>query len=456
MTDDYPLARPQDDETLTPLPGRVRLMTFVLLRWLAVAGQFIAVFTIHFGLGYHLPLMACLAVMIASAALNVVVSLRYPSTRRLTRRETAAYIVFDIIQLSTLLALTGGLANPFAVLIIAPVVIASTTLTPKTTISIVLLAFAAISLIGIYHYDLPWGEEQPPFLPALYIWGIWAGLVLGIGFTTAYVWRVATEAKRMSDALAATQTILTREHRLAALGGLAAAAAHELGTPLATIALVTKELRRDMPEDGPYSEDMSLLESQVDRCREILRRLSVRPEEGDARAAQMPLGALLADIAEPHADFGIKIVIHLHLPDGRVVGPDWDPGAQPQVLRRAEIQHGLGNFFENAVDFARSTVTIDARWNDTDIMLTIIDDGPGFSEAVIDRLGEPYVTTRATATNLRPMTDDDAPQGMGLGFFIAKTMIERIGGTVQFANRGGAGGAQIDVRWPRAKIDTNA
>jgi len=454
--DETAALRDTTDESLTPLPGRVRLMTLVLLRWMAVAGQSVAVFTVHFGLGYSLPLAACLPVIVASAALNVFVSLRSPSTRRLSRRETAAYIVFDIIQLASLLGFTGGLANPFSVLLIAPVVIASTTLTPKTTLSIVMLALAAISVIGVYHYPLPWGDERPPFLPALYIWGVWSGLVLGIGFTTAYVWRVATEAKRMSDALAATQAILTREHRLAALGGLAAAAAHELGTPLATIALVTKELRREMPEDGPVAEDMALLASQVDRCRDILRRLSVQPDEGDSHAANMPLGALLSDIAAPHRDFGIPINIRLHPPGGQEVGPDWDPGAQPQILRRAEILHGLGNFIENAVDFARHVVTIDAHWSEREVTLTIADDGPGFSETVIDRLGEPYVTTRPTPTNLRPFTDDDAPQGMGLGFFIAKTMIERIGGSVQFANRGGAGGAEITVRWPRAKIDTKA
>ena len=170
----------------------------------------------------------------------------------------------------------------------------------------------------------------------------------------------------------------------------------------------------------------------------------------------MPLGALIADIAAPHREFGIAITIRLHLPDGKVVGPDWNPGAQPQVLRRAEILHGLGNFVENAVDFARHAVAIDARWTDRDITLTIADDGPGFSEAVIDRLGEPYVTTRPSATNLRPLAESGAPEGMGLGFFIAKTMVERMGGSVQFANRGGAGGAEITVRWPRAKIDTKA
>jgi two-component system sensor histidine kinase RegB len=290
---------------------------------------------------------------------------------------------------------------------------------------------------------LPWRLGEHFALQHEYVWGIWVAHVLAIGFTATYIRRIAMEARHMSEALAATQGILTREHRLASLGGLAAAAAHELGTPLATIALVAKELQRDTPEDSPIAEDIALLASQAQRCREILSRLSMRPEESDSHATQMPLRALLDEIIAPHRDFGIAVLLEVEV--GGLT--------EPIIERRAELLHGLGNVVENAVDFARSRVVINVRWDERDITLSVSDDGPGFSPEVIDRLGEPYVTTRPSETNLRAVPGSDVPQGMGLGFFIAKTMIERIGGRLRFENQGGAGGALVEARWPRIVVD---
>lgn len=419
-------------------PERVRLMTLVLLRWLALGGQAIAVFTVHFGLGYPVPMQYCIPIIAVSAALNVFVSLRSPSTRRLTGKATAAYLAFDLIQLALLLAVTGGLENPFAILLVAPVAIAAATLPTRGMLGIVALALVTSTLLGFEHMPLPWDPADPFRLKTEYVWGIWFAVVLAIGFTAVYVHRIARETRNMAEALAATQGILTREHRLAALGGLAAAAAHELGTPLATIALVAKELKREVPEDSPIAEDVELITSQAQRCREILGRLSMRPEEGDEHATRTPLRALLDEVIAPHRDFGIAIEVDLQA-----------GGGEPIVERRPELRHGLGNIIENAVDFAKRRVLIQARWDEREITLKVIDDGPGFSLAVIDRLGEPYVTTRPTDTNLRANGDDDIPQGMGLGFFIAKTMIERIGGALRFENLGGAGGAMVEVRWPR-------
>lgn len=426
------------EEGLMPLPGRVRLATLVLLRWLGITGQLLAVFVVYFGLRYPLPLLACLAVIGASAVLNIVVSLRYPSIKRLSARETASYLAFDIVQLSALLALTGGLQNPFALLIIAPVVISATTLPPRSTIVLVVLAFLAVTLLAFYHWPLPWSGEEPLHLPVTYVVGLWCALVLGIGFTTVYAWRIATEAKRMSDALAATQAVLAREQRMSAVGGLAAAAAHELGTPLATIALVAKELKRTLPGDGPFAEDVQLLGSQVERCREILRRLSIRPEESENALGEASLGAVLDEVIAPHRDIGIAI--DLSLPS--------EGAGQPAIRRSPELLHGLGNLVENAVDFAKSRVQVDAHWDEESVTITISDDGPGFSPEVLDRLGEPYVTTRGVALEAAGASPD-MPQGMGLGFFIAKTLLERVGGRIAVANLGGAGGAMVSVRLPR-------
>ncbi len=423
---------------LMPLPGRVRLATLVLLRWLGIAGQLLAVFTVYFGLRYPLPLLYCLLVIGASAVLNIIVSLRYPSIKRLTARETAAYLAFDIIQLSAMLALTGGLQNPFALLVIAPVVISATTLPPRSTIVLMVLAFVAVTFLAFYHWPLPWFSDAPLRLPVTYVVGLWSALVLGIGFTSVYAWRIATEAKRMSEALSATQAVLAREQRMSAVGGLAAAAAHELGTPLATIALVAKELRHALPSKGPLAEDVTLLGSQVERCREILRRLSVRPEESEGALGEAAIGAVLEEIIAPHQGFGI--MIELSLPD--------DHAQQPLVRRSPELLHGLGNLIENAVDFAKNRVQVEARWDDARVTVTVTDDGPGFLPEVLDRLGEPYVTTRGALAGVSE-GEPDVPQGMGLGFFIAKTLLERIGGKISVANLGGTGGASVTLSWPR-------
>ncbi len=424
-------------------PGSVRLMTLAVLRWLAVGGQLVAIFVVHYGLGFPVRLLPCLAAIAASALLNVIISLRAPVTKRLSHAETAAYLAFDIAQLATLLALTGGLQNPFAVLLLAPVVVAASTLPLRLTAALLWVAMVLMSTISIFHGPLPWAPEAPFKPPNLYVWGIWIAMMLGLSFTAVYVWRVAMEARRMSDALAATQAILAREHQISALGGLAAAAAHELGTPLATIALVAKELRRALPKDGAIAEDIQLMVSQVDRCRDILNRLSVRPEDSDSHVTRAPLNVLLDEVAAPHRGFGINITVEA-----------LTAGADPTVRRSPELLYGLGNLVENAVDFARHAVHITAAWDRDRITLTIADDGPGFSLSIIDRLGEPYLTTRAAPTNLRPVAEnDERPQGMGLGFFIAKTLIERIGGKLTFGNRGGAGGALVTVSWPRPSDD---
>jgi len=438
MNDTLALPRPDLAATALP-PARVRLMTLVLIRWLAIGGQVAAIFAVRFGLGYPLPMQWCLPIVAISALFNIAVSLRAPTTRRLTDQATTIFLAFDLVQLALLLGVTGGLENPFSVLLLAPVAIAAATLPLWGTLTIVTLALVGATTLGFQYLPLPWRLGERLALPHEYVWGIWVAHVLAIGFSAIYIRRIATEARHMSEALAATQGILTREHRLAALGGLAAAAAHELGTPLATIALVAKELAHTIPPDSPMAEDVELLTSQAQRCREILGRLSRRPEESDTHAARMPLRALLDEVIEPNREFGIAILVEI----------DVNATPEPIIERRPELLHGLGNIVENAVDFAKSKVVVAVRWDERDIYLSVSDDVPGFSPEVIDRLGEPYVTTRPAETNLRAQVGDDIPQGMGLGFFIAKTMIERIGGRFRFENLGGAGGALVEVRWPR-------
>jgi two-component system sensor histidine kinase RegB len=307
------------------------------------------------------------------------------------------------------------------------------------------LSFAAISFLWQLHLPLPWSPVNGLRLPALYQFGIWVSLILGIGFTSIYAWRIASEATRMSAALSATQLALAREHRLGALGALAAAAAHELGTPLGTIAVVAHELERELKHDA-HADDFRLLRAEAERCRAILARLA-RPEESVlGQTERLPLGALLDDIAAPHR--GLDVTISL----------DLQPGPPPKVWRVPEILHGLGNLIENAADFASKEVRLRARWDNSALAIEVMDDGPGFAAEIFEQIGEPYITSRPAR---RSPTDgevnpaDGKQEGMGLGFFIAKTLIEQTGGVVAAHNRMG-GGATVTATWPRGAIDGDA
>ncbi|MEK9971007.1 MAG: ActS/PrrB/RegB family redox-sensitive histidine kinase, partial [Ferrovibrio sp.] len=396
-------------------------------RWIAIIGQLLAILFVHFGLNFKLPLLPALAVVGVSALLNVVLFIVYPTAKRLSEQGAAFYLAFDQVQLCILLFLTGGIDNPFTVLILVPVTVSATILTLRSTVLLGALALALAVVITIYHLPLPWSDAAGAIRPELLQWGNLIALVLGTLFIAAYAWQVAEEARRMSDALAATQMALAREQQVSALGGLAAAAAHELGSPLGTIAVVVKEIGRDLPADHVLAEDIALLQSQVERCRDILARLSRRPSATSDQEAFADLGIanMMEMVAQPWRRDGTAFAV-------RLVGT----GAPPLLPRRPEILHGLGNLMQNAMEFARTSVNVEVDWDDRLIRLRILDDGPGLNVDILSALGEPYVTSRPDSG------------GMGLGVFIAMNLLRRSGASVAFANRSG-GGTQVEVSWPR-------
>ncbi len=410
--------------------GAVRLQTLVLVRWLAVFGQALTILLVHFGFEFDLPLVPSLWVVAASAVLNIALFVFYPASARLGDTGAAAFFAFDLVQLSLLLYLTGGLGNPFYVLILVPVTISATILSLRSTVLLGILALTCATLLIFVHEPLPWSDEGL-VLPEIYVFGDWVALVLGMAFLGIYAWRVAAEARRMSDALAATQSALAREQQLSALGALAAAAAHELGTPLGTISLVAKELTNELPPDSPLGQDAALLLQQARRCRDILARFARRPEaeEGGEAFAFPLLTALVEAAMAPHQRAGVKIVLNVQPGEGH-----------PIVRRNPAIIHGLGNLIENAVDFAKSKVEVAISWTDRDIRIDVQDDGPGFNVDILSALGDPYTTSRREAG------------GMGLGVFIAKTLLEQTGARVDFANRL-SGGAGVAILWPRAILE---
>lgn len=427
--------------------GMLRLRTLVRLRWLAIVGQTGAVLGVHFVLGFPLPLGLCLAVIAFSAWLNIFLTIRWRKSIRLHETHAGLLLVYDVLQLAALLFLTGGLENPFAFLFLVPVTISATSLSMRWTLLLGLMALAAATFLSFYHYPLPWVPGQALELPDVYIGGMWAAIMSGVVFSAIYARRIADEARQMSAALSATEMVLAREQRLSALDGLAAAAAHELGTPLATIALVAKELKRELPFEGSHKEDIDLLISQTARCREILARLSSREAQTDEMYQRTRILVMIEDLIAPlrGSDVVIAVTSTADLDDRAAAN-------EPVLRRNPAIAYGLGNLLENAVDFAQTRVEVDARWTAAQVSITVRDDGPGFQENIFDRLGDPFVTSRPGYGE--ETGEPGRHEGMGLGFFIAKTLLERSGASVSLANRlMPEHGAVVHVVWLRGSID---
>lgn len=420
--------------TARPDDGRVRVRTLTRIRWGAVVGQAGAILFVHFGLGFAVPLGPTLAVVAASAMLNLVVVITVSPGVRLGERSASIMLAYDIVQLAVLLYLTGGLENPFSFLLLAPVTIAATVLGGRSIMALCALAIVAITILAVFHLPLPWGPGGLR-LPLTYAMGIWASLLLGILFFASYTSRVADEARQMSAALAATQQALSREQQLSALGGLAAAAAHELGSPLGTIAVVTREMARDLPPDSPLAEDVQLLISETARCREILAELARRPDnDGGGDFNRMPIAALVELAANRHGSDRVDLVFEAGASDE---GASEVPVIEPSP----EIIHALGNLVQNAIQFARREVRVTTRWSERWVRITIRDDGVGFPPRLLEMLGEPYLSSRES--------DGDH---MGLGIFIAQTLLQRSGAETYFDNWSG-GGAEVLVVWPRENLE---
>ena len=437
-----------------PIVG-LRLRTLIALRLVAAIGQATTLAVVYFGFGFQLPLAYAAVVVTALALSNVALSMIRAPTARLGDREGALYLAFDVAQLSLLLFLTGGLHNPFSLLLITPMVIGAIALSSSSTVVLGLFTMLCVLLLDLFSLPLPWIQGEL-ILPPLYAHGTGIAIMVAVVFVTAFAWVVANNARRMAKALGATEMALAREQRLAALGALSAAVAHELGTPLATIAVSARELQRELPPDSPLAEEAAALVSQAKRCREILTQLAQHPErhgEADEQSPseQLSLQTLLELAASSYRDMprsGKKAAPVLAIWTGP--RPDWLPeagpgsddaaGDEPVVRPRAELLHGLGNLIQNAMQFAKTKVEIFAAWDDERITITIQDDGPGFSFNVLGNLGEPYISERSDGSHL------------GLGIFIAKTLLEFTGAQLRFRNVRPSG-AKVVATWARRKLD---
>ena len=418
---------------------QLRLDTLIRLRWIAAGGQAAAMLIAHFALGVQFPLMAGFGCLAASVLLNVWLRWAFPVSFRLEDRFATGILGFDILQLAALLFLTGGLANPFSILFLAPVATSAVSLPWRRTLALLTLALISASLLEFWNMPLRSADSLPILPPPLYGVGLWAAICVSVIFVSIYGSRVAGEARQLASALNATELMLARAQHLSQLDGLAAAAAHELGTPLATVALVVHELAAQPHIATFCAEDLKLAEEQVARCRTILGKLSAPSEMAAASIEEVSLGHLIEEIAAPHRLLDVQIRVEL---DGE--------GPEPVCRRSPAVIYGVTNIVENAVGFAASHVVIRAIWTASSVGIEISDDGPGFSMQVLAQMGEPYISDRAAARR----GDGEGAGGLGLGLFIAKALLERSGGTLEIANVGPVGrGAKVSLSWPRAAFE---
>ncbi|NHT76313.1 two-component system sensor histidine kinase RegB [Rhizobium sp. PP-F2F-G38] len=426
-------SREPDDPTAS---RSLRLQTIVRLRWLAVAGQSIAIIIVALWLRFPMPLIACFLLIALLAVVNIYLTLRYPPAHRLHPVAAFTLLGIDLAQLTALLYMTGGIANPFAPLVSVPVIISSASQPKWYSVALALLAVAGVTALAFSPYPLPWYDGAVLVVPPALMVGFWFAIVSTTAFAAFYTYRVSLEASELAEALAATELVLQREQHLSQLDGLAAAAAHELGTPLATISVVAKEMERELGNDPKYGEDVQLLRSQSERCRDILRRLTTLSSNDEAHMRYLPLSSMIEEVLAPHREFDIEI---------KLVEASGRKG-EPVGTRNAGILYGLGNLVENAVDYAKTEVVVTVKHSAGRVSVTIEDDGDGYAPDILSRIGEPYVTRRQR---------DDTAGGLGLGLFIAKTLLERSGATLAFENGGPEKpGARVSVEWPRHLMDT--
>lgn len=431
----------------------VRLRTLTTLRWVACGGQVIAMAAAWWYFDLVMPLAQCSMAIGASVALNIAIALVFPVNKRLADHEAMLMLMFDLTQLVYLIGVTGGLNNPFALLVIVPVTISASALELKSTVFLGGLAIQLVTAIAFINKPLRFTSGAMLSLPLQFEIGFWLSIVSGTIFLATYSRRIAVEMRAMSDALLAAQMALVREQKLTDLGGVVAAAAHELGTPLATIKLVAGELIEELEGNANLQEDAKLIRAHADRCRDILRSMG-RAGKDDLHLRQAPLIAVVREAAEPHVERGktVKLIDHI----GTTV--------QPTIMRRPEVIHGIRNLIQNAVDFAASTVWVDLEWTANQIRIRVVDDGPGFPPHILHRIGDPFVRLRRDSQNEETAPDGRRPEyeGMGLGLFIAKTLLERSGADLTFANatdpflgsdeRPERSGAVVEVVWPEASL----
>ena len=401
--------------------------TLVTLRWIALIGQFAAINIVFFILKLDFPIHATYIIILIGIITNIYLQYRIKATQ-LKDLYSSLFLIFDLFQLGLLLYLTGGIHNPFTFLLIIPAIVSSTFLSMGTTIILGLLTLAVLILITFFHLPLPGTEESLKF-PEYYLTGIIISISIGLIFLSYFGIRFSGETKKRSEALNELQQTLSKEYELESLGGQAAAAAHSLGTPLATITVVAKELRKEIGESSRHTKDLDLLISQTKRCSEILKQISKKEITEDKFFSFTEFEILLSEIIESFKETSDK-TIELYSSESN---------NSCKIKRSPEIIYGLRNFIGNAIKFAKQNINISLKINKDLVNILIEDDGPGFPDDIIKILGEPYIKSKSQEISSK--------SGTGLGTFLGKTLLERKGANLDFGKSEKLQGAKVNISW---------
>ena len=389
--------------------------TLVFLRWIAIVGQFSAITLVYFFLKLDFLYLLTYLILFLGFLTNLYLQFGIKSIS-VKDFKASLFLAYDLFQLTALLYLTGGISNPFSILIIIPAIVSSTFLSMGTTIILGLLTITLLFCLSIFHYPLPGLHENSITFPKLYLTGFIIAIIIGLIFLCYFGIRFSGESKRRTDAINKVQQVLAKEYELESLGGQAAAAAHSLGTPLATINVVATELKKELANNKELSKDIDLLINQTKRCGEILKLISKKQIKDDEFFKKTMLEDLLEEIISSFKESSSKkISLNISEDKNKIL-----------ISRSPEIIYGLRNFIGNAVKFSKERVEVQLGSDKSKIEITINDDGPGFPDDIIEIIGEPYIKSKSSVINQNA--------GTGLGTFLGKTLLERGGAKLFFTN----------------------
>ena len=406
--------------------------TVVILRWIALIGQLFTIYIVHFFLGFKLPLIYCSLTIFCGGLTNIFIQYNFKKNQ-LSNLESTILLFYDVIQLSVLIFLTGGVTNPFVIFLIVPSIVTSALLNLASTLFLSAITIILLILLTFNYFPLPHPGDLHFHVPEFYILAIPTSLIIVLIFLNYFGFRFGFEARKRGNALNKLESVLAKEHELDSIGHQAAAAAHSLGTPLSTITVIAKELRKEISKNTKYSEDIDTLLVQVKRCGEILRKLSKREIVDDKYISNITLQDLLFEISksfEQNSDK--KIILNLKKINKKI-----------PILRSAEMTYGIRNFVGNAVKYSKNKVQIDLIDNGQEVLIRVSDDGPGFPEDILKVIGEPYISSKSPEYRSK--------SGMGLGTFIGKTLLERKKAKIDFYNSKKAG-AITEISWDISDI----
>ena len=402
--------------------------TLTILRYIAIFGQFFAVNLVYFYLSLPFPIELCFVVIFIGLLTNIYLQFGI-RINQLKDFYASIFLVYDLIQLSILLFLTGGIFNPFSLLLIIPAIVSSTFLSMGTTIILGCITSLLLLTLSFFYLPLPGEDMNLLHFPNFYKTGIVISIFIGLIFLSYFGIRFAGETKKRSEALNKLQEVISKEYELESLGGQAAAAAHSLGTPLATISVVAKEIKKEIGNENEISKDIDLLISQTKRCSEILKQISKKQIEEDVFLSSIKFEDLLEEIVNSFKETSSKKI-------DLIIDEDQN---KISIQRTPEIIYGLRNFIGNAVKFSKSKVRINLKSDNKIIEIKINDDGPGIPEDIINKIGEPYIKSKSKKLS--------SNSGLGLGTFLGKTLLERQNAKLSFRRNSDFGGALIIISW---------